>query len=206
MNRRAAVGGSTAGERQRRGLLGGGQPWRGPGVRDRGRPGGKVHPGYVMWHTAPPPAPARVRDENGPATYDDARAVAVSGSTVYVTGEPRYATLAIAPHGAQLWPARDSETLLAAVPVSPGGSRVYGRGDRLLPERLRYGGASRWLSVCGGVAGMRGTGRMAGRASTLDEQLLDRLPKRGSPSSGSDPGSEAHHGPRRLSWTSWFTA
>ena len=46
-HRRAAVGGplQRPGQRQRRGLRGGGQPRRGPGVRDRGKPGDQVGPG-----------------------------------------------------------------------------------------------------------------------------------------------------------------
>ena len=46
-DRRAAVGGplQRTGQRQRRGLLGGGQPRREQGVRDRGKPGDQVGPG-----------------------------------------------------------------------------------------------------------------------------------------------------------------
>jgi len=67
---------------------------------------------------------------NGPATYDDAaRSVAVSPQPEHRVrhggSNPGSATLAYrAATGAQLWLARHSDMLLAAVAVSPGGSRV----------------------------------------------------------------------------------
>ena len=59
-HRRAAVGDAVQrpGQRQLLGLLGGGQPRREPGVRDRGKPGDQVRARTTpRWPTAPPPVP-----------------------------------------------------------------------------------------------------------------------------------------------------